>query len=207
MKTENLEELQAVLKGENFVVAGVSHYATLISKVKKIQQFKDLSADAIAHILTEMAIKKDLFIVKDERILSVNIKSCNFSSRVENVLKACGVETIGDIVKSPKSVLASYRNSGNKTIGELEQFCLKSFEEVMSDCFIVEDEKLLAMNIEDCNFSRTLYDYIDGRAKTVGDLVVYSKTVMKRWAPEFMTKNGLSELEDFFEKHGVVVSH
>ena len=61
---------------------------------------------------------------KDEKlkVFRTDIGECGFSVRTLNCMRACNVETIGDLCKWTKSELLKYRNFGKKSLTEVIDF-------------------------------------------------------------------------------------
>jgi len=58
----------------------------------------------------------------DNEKLNTKLVECNLSVRSVNILHACGIETIGDLVKLHETDIRKLRNAGPKTIIELNDF-------------------------------------------------------------------------------------
>ena len=55
-------------------------------------------------------------------LLATNVKNFNFTVRALNCMRSADIETVGDLVKYPKSDLMKFRNFGKKSLAELEYF-------------------------------------------------------------------------------------
>ena len=53
--------------------------------------------------------------IKDKRI-----EECNLSVRTRSICKANGIDTLGDLCKLHKTDWLKFRNSGKKSLGELD---------------------------------------------------------------------------------------
>ena len=61
-------------------------------------------------------------VVRESPILKRKVSECNFSVRVNTVLKAAGIETVRDIVKYNKNDLFKLKNFGWHSLHEVEDF-------------------------------------------------------------------------------------
>ena len=55
-------------------------------------------------------------------LLSKKVTDCDFSVRALCCLRFADIETVGDLVQYKKNELLMFRNFGNKTITELDDF-------------------------------------------------------------------------------------
>ena len=112
-------------KGPEFKFGGKMLSETVIASLvfqtvyMKFEELRNVSGDFEISLTMDYTVHQDEP-QADNETLAKRIEDCNLSIRTTNICKANGINTLGDLCKLHKFDWLKYRNSGKKSLMELD---------------------------------------------------------------------------------------